>query len=218
MTDNVIELTDVHFAYDRTQKALDGLNWRLEKRQRVGIWGPNGSGKSTMFLIALGLIKPASGRVRVFGRERQTDRDFRSVRGRVGLLFQNSDDQLFCPTVAEDVAFGPINLGKNRHQALDIVQKTLKLLGLDGFQDRYCHKLSGGEKRLVSLATVLAMEPEVLLLDEPTTGLDEETVERILEFLQNYGQTLAIVSHDRRFLEWATENIYRLEDGRIEAG
>ena len=130
----------------------------------MGLTGPNGSGKSTLLKLIVGLVRATAGRVEVFGRFRTCERDFHEVRGRVGLLFQDSDDQLFCPTVAEDVAFGPLNLGQSRDAARRIVTETLDALGLADYQDRITYQLSGGEKRLVALAAVLAMQPEVLLL------------------------------------------------------
>ena len=115
----------------------------------------------------------------VFGKPRAAERDFHEVRRRVGLLFQDADDQLFCPTVVEDVAFGPLNLGLPRDRVRQVVAETLEAVGLAGYEHRITYKLSGGEKRLVALATVLAMQPEVLLLDEPTSGLDEQATERL---------------------------------------
>jgi cobalt/nickel transport system ATP-binding protein len=132
-------------------------------------------------------------------------------------LFQDADDQLFCPTVAEDVAFGPLNLGKPREQVRRIVADTLGSLGLAGYEDRITYKLSGGEKRLVALATVLAMEPEVLLLDEPTSGLDDEAAQRVVEILLRLPQAMAVVSHDRPLLRRLTTRWLRLEEGRLRA-
>ena len=123
------------------------------------------------------------------------------VRQKVGLLFQNADDQLFCPTVIEDVAFGPLNQGKKPEEAVRIARETMDRLGLNGFEDRVTYKLSGGEKKLVSLATVLAMQPQVLLLDEPTAGLDEKTKERLVHILKNLEITFMVVSHENHFLE-----------------
>jgi cobalt/nickel transport system ATP-binding protein len=151
----------------------------------------------------------------VFGRRRLGEKDFREVRQKIGLLFQDADDQLFCPTVAEDVAFGPLNLGKSQKEALAITHDVLTRLGLEGFENRLTHKLSGGEKRLVSLATVLAMEPEVLLLDEPTTGLDEGTVHSLIQLLRESTLTYVIASHDRDFLSKTTTTVYRLEQGQL---
>jgi cobalt/nickel transport system ATP-binding protein len=163
----------------------------------------------------MGLTRPDSGRVEIFGQERVTEADFADVRGRVGYLFQDSDDQLFCPTVLDDVAFGPLNLGKSEDEAKDVVATTLASLGLSGFEPRYTHQLSGGEKRLVSLAAVLAMQPEVLVLDEPTSGLDEDTIERLTVILKNSELTYLIVSHDAEFLRRTTDRILEMKGGRI---
>jgi len=131
------------------------------------------------------------------------------------LLFQDSDDQLFSPTVEEDIAFGPLNLGKSHAEARGIVAETCKRLGLSGFEKRVTHRLSGGEKRLVALATVVAMNPDCFLLDEPVTGLDEETTERFLKYLEESADTYAIISHDREFLRNAVDRIYMLRDTKI---
>jgi cobalt/nickel transport system ATP-binding protein len=212
---NMIRLEDIDFAYDSGSPVLKGLDWRLPAGGRQVIVGPNGAGKSTLFMIALGLLKPARGRVEVLGRERRTEHDFRDVRGPVGLLFQNPDDQLFCPTVAEDVAFGPLNLGRGRDEAHRLVHQTLDLLGIGHLEKRYCHKLSGGEKRLVALATVLAMEPRVLLLDEPTTGLDEATTERIIEYLLGTDLTWAAITHESELLARLDAEVWEMRDGLL---
>jgi cobalt/nickel transport system ATP-binding protein len=211
----MIKLEDIDFAYDPGRPVLRRLDWRLEPGGRQVIVGPNGAGKSTLFLIALGLLKPARGRVEVLGRERVTEHDFRPIRGPVGLLFQNPDDQLFCPTVAEDVAFGPLNLGRGREEAHDLVHRTLDLLGISHLEKRYCHKLSGGEKRLVALATVLAMEPQVLLLDEPTTGLDEATTDRIIDYLSGTELTWAAITHEAELVSRLEAEVWELRDGAL---
>lgn len=199
MSDPLVKLDRVTFRYgERT--VLDQCDLVLAAGERVGLVGANGSGKTTLLGLIVGLRRPAQGRVIVFGKPREREADFRPIRGRVGLLFQDSDDQLFCPTVAEDVAFGPFNLGKSRHEVEQIVARTLGELGLEDYAHRVTYKLSGGEKRLVALATVLAMEPEVLLLDEPTAGLDETAAERVAGILAGLPQAMLIVSHDRPFL------------------
>lgn len=199
MSDPLVKLDRVTFRYgERT--VLDQCDLALAAGERVGLVGANGSGKTTLLGLIVGLRRPAQGRVIVFGKPREREADFRPIRGRVGLLFQDSDDQLFCPTVAEDVAFGPFNLGKSRHEVEQIVARTLGELGLEDYAHRVTYKLSGGEKRLVALATVLAMEPEVLLLDEPTAGLDETAAERMAGILAGLPQAMLIVSHDRPFL------------------
>ena len=217
MSDPLVLLDAVSFSYGPDRPVLSRCNFRLEPGQRVGLIGPNGSGKTTLLALIVGLLRPTAGRIEVFGKVRSSQRDFHEVRGRAGLLFQDADDQLFCPTVAEDVAFGPLNLGKMRDEVRQIVARTLQPLGLAGYEDRITYKLSGGEKRLVCLATVLAMEPEVLLLDEPVAGLDEEVEGRVIEILTRLPQAMVIVSHDRRFLEKVATHSLRLAGGRLEA-
>ncbi len=217
MTDAPVRLDKVSFSYGPHRPVLSECSFRLEEHDRVGLIGSNGSGKTTLLSLVVGLLKPQSGTVEVFGKVRAREADFHEVRGRVGLLFQDADDQLFSPTVAEDVAFGPLNLGKSRGEVHSIVHRTLESLQLTGYADRITYKLSGGEKRIVALATVLAMEPEVLLLDEPTAGLDDDAVERVLEILARLPQAMLIVSHDHRFLERATEKSFRLAGGQLAA-
>jgi cobalt/nickel transport system ATP-binding protein len=163
-------------------------------------------------------LKPRAGTVRVFGSPRRSEAEFREVRRRVGLVFQDPDDQLFCPTVAEDVAFGPLNLGKTRDEALAITDRVLADLDLAHLRDRVTYKLSGGEKRLVTLATVLAMEPEVLLLDEPTNALDPRNEARLTEILEALPQAILLVSHAPEFRQRIAPEALRLEGGRILAG
>lgn len=212
----MIRLRDITFSYHRGKPVLNGLNFQLSGGEKIGLVGPNGSGKTTLFHLIVGLLKPLKGEVEVFGRACRQEADFREVRARIGLLFQDADDQLFCPTVAEDVAFGPLNLGKSHRETADIVRTTLEKLGLQGFEDRITYHLSGGEKRLVSLATILAMSPDVLLLDEPTSGLDEQTTERIISLLNDHVPSYIIISHDHALLEQTTQKIYRLVDGKMD--
>jgi cobalt/nickel transport system ATP-binding protein len=216
MTNRLIYLSDVHFAYGPPRPVLADCTLRLGAGERVGLIGSNGSGKTTLLSLIVGLAWPTAGRIEVFGKVRSREADFHEVRQRVGLLFQDADDQLFCPTVAEDVAFGPMNLGKPRDEVRRIVARTLRWLELEGYEDRVTHKLSGGEKRLVALATVLAMEPEVLLLDEPITGLDEAASQRVVEILAELPQAMLIVSHDRPFLKRIATRTLLLADGRLE--
>jgi cobalt/nickel transport system ATP-binding protein len=211
----IINLEDISYAYPGRAPVIDRLNLSFYHGDRMGMMGPNGSGKTTLFHIIMGLLKSTSGSIEVFGRRLREEKDFRSVRQRIGLLFQDADDQLFSPTVLEDVAFGPLNLGKSQDEAKTIAQKTLESLGLAGFEDRITYKLSGGEKRLVSLATVLAMEPDVLLLDEPTTGLDEATEGRLTDILHNIDLSYILVSHNIDFLMKTTEFITYMADGKI---
>ena len=165
------------------QPILHDLDLSVHCGERIGIHGANGAGKTSLLLLMVGLLCAQTGSIEAFGAVRRRERDFLDVRRRAGLLFQDADDQLFCPTVLEDVCFGPLNLGRDRAQARAIGERTLAALGLTGMEERITHRLSGGEKRLVSLAGVLAMEPDVLLLDEPTSGLDERATERLVATL-----------------------------------
>ena len=215
MTQPLLRFDDVTFRYGTHQPVLCGCDFAIEAGQRIALMGSNGSGKTTLFHLAVGLLHPTTGKIEAFGRVRAVEADFHDVRRRVGLLFQDADDQLFCPTVAEDVAFGPLNLGKSRDETRQIVAATLDALGLSGYEHRITHHLSGGEKRLVALATVLAMEPEVLLLDEPSNGLDESAMRRLVDILARLPQAMVIVSHNRDFLRKTTAEVVSLVDGRI---
>lgn len=202
MTTPLIEIDNLSFTYSgAVQPVFQDLNFLLLPGKHLGLVGPNGSGKTTLLHLIMGLLRPQAGRIIIFGQEVKKEKDFIDIRQRVGLLFQNADDQLFCPTVLEDVAFGPLNQGKTPAEAVAVAQGTMAKLGLDGFEDRVTYKLSGGEKKLVSLATVLAMQPQLLLLDEPTTGLDEKTRRRLIEILLNLDISYLIVSHEHEFLE-----------------
>jgi cobalt/nickel transport system ATP-binding protein len=163
----------------------------------------------------MGLLKPSAGRIEIFGKRARDEKDFADVRRKIGLLFQDADDQLFSPTVLEDVAFGPLNLGKTRKEAIRIAKETLAFLGLEGFENRITFKLSGGEKRLVSLATVLAMAPEILLLDEPINGLDKATQTKLAAILSGLDLSYLLISHDFDFLAETTDAIYTMQDGKI---
>jgi cobalt/nickel transport system ATP-binding protein len=201
MSEPLIELTNITYAYPGAPlPVFQDFNFQLLVDNHIGLVGPNGSGKTTLLHLIMGLLRPQKGSIKIFGEEVKKEQDFVKVRQKVGLLFQNADDQLFCPTVLEDVAFGPLNQGKKPAEAIRIARETMERLGLAGFEDRVTYKLSGGEKRLVSLATVLAMEPQLLLLDEPTTGLDENTRHRLIHILQNLDIAYMIVSHEPEFL------------------
>jgi cobalt/nickel transport system ATP-binding protein len=211
----VIELKKISFGYPSGTRVLEGLDFTLCQGEKIGLIAPNGSGKTTLFHVIMGLLKPQAGTIDIFGRKVTTEKDFQSVRRRIGLLFQDADDQLFSPTVLEDVAFGPLNLGKSREEAIELSDRTLRFLGLNGFQERITFKLSGGEKKLVALATVLAMEPEVLLLDEPTAGLDMATKEKLTGILNSLELSCVLISHEFDFLRAVADHIYAMENGKV---
>jgi cobalt/nickel transport system ATP-binding protein len=211
----LIDLEDISYSYPGRRPVLKDLFFRLYEKERVGLIGPNGSGKTTLFHIIMGLLKPTSGSMTIFGRQVEDEKSFMSIRQKIGLLFQDADDQLFSPTVLEDVAFGPLNQGKSIREAKDIAMEALCSLGLEGFEDRITYRLSGGEKKLVSLATVLAMRPLVLLLDEPTTGLDEETTDKIIGILDGIDISYIFISHNMDFIDQTTDKIYGMASGQI---
>jgi len=211
----LIRTRELAFAYEDHRRVLEGVDFELYEGESVGLVGNNGSGKTTFLHLLVGLLKPNGGTLEVLGRPRREERDFHEVRANLGLLFQDPDDQLFCPTVEEDLAFGPLNLGASLPEARERARETLALLGLEGFERRITHHLSGGEKNLVSLGTLLTMRPKVLLLDEPTASLDEPTQARITEILYNLPQAKIVVSHEPDFLEQVTTRTCRMLSGRI---
>ena len=180
-----------------------------------GFLGPNGAGKTTFLHLLVGLKKAKGGEILAFGQGRKDEADFVEVRAKAGFLFQDPDDQLFCPTVLEDVAFGPLNLGKSRNDAIAIARATLASLGMAGFEERITHHLTGGEKRMITLASVLAMEPEVLLLDEPSNALDTNARQRLLDTLQGLPQAMIIISHEDDFLNQLATRWVRLENAKF---
>lgn len=200
-TSPLFHLEKIYYSYGPNHPVLRNVHFFLYPGEKVALTGPNGAGKTTLFHLLVGLITPQQGHITAFGKVRRVEKDFLEVRARAGLLFQDSDDQLFCPTVREDVAFGPLNLGKTAHEVEAIVTETLGKLGLETYASRITHRLSGGEKRLVALATVLAMEPDVLLLDEPTNGLDRQAEARLMDILSTLPQAMIIISHHDAFLD-----------------
>ena len=195
---------------------LDRVDLRLESGERLALAGANGACKTTLLLVIVGLESLHAGELVAFGRARREENDFRDLRQRIGFLFQDSDDQLFAPTVIEDVAFGPLNLGFTPAQAIERARAVLADLDLMSLEKRVTHHLSGGEKRLVALAGVLAMDPDVLLLDEPTNALDEAHLDRLTTRLADLPVAMILVSHDAHFLSTLSTRAVLLEDGRLK--
>lgn len=215
MSQNIIELRNICYRYPgRETPVLKNLDLTVGE-ERIGLIGANGSGKTTLFQIMVGLLVPESGQVFQGGQQMQGEKDFRLLRRKVGFLFQSADDQLFSPTVIEDVAFGPLNLGHSPDEAASMAKQVLADLGLAGFEERVTHRLSGGEKKLVALATILVMKPRLLLLDEPTNNLDPVTRKRLMEILRGLRQSYIIISHDWDFLAATTSRLYALEHGQL---
>ncbi|BCS87027.1 energy-coupling factor ABC transporter ATP-binding protein [Pseudodesulfovibrio sediminis] len=218
MSHAIIELKNIVYAFPDRENALNGLTFHLHHGEKLGLFGPNGAGKTTMLHILMGLITPNTGEIALFGTT-MTDKDmFNEARLRIGFLFQHSDDQLFCPTVLDDVAFGPLNQGLSKDEAASRAQEALQAVGLSGFEGRIPHRLSGGEKKLVALATILSMRPEVLILDEPTTGLSPEAKDRLIGILRNLDMARLVVSHDPDFLTATTDRLIAIRDGQIRPG
>ncbi len=190
----VIEIRDFHLTYPDGRKALRGVSMTLMEGEKVALVGPNGAGKSTLMLAIVGLLK-GKGTLRVFGEDLH-DGNMRHLRSRLGLVFQDPDDQLFSPTVFDDVAYGPLYAGLPEPEVRQRVVSALSQVGLDGFEGRLSHHLSTGEKKRVAIATVLAMRPDVLLLDEPSAGLDPRARRRLTEVLQALPQTMLVATHD----------------------
>lgn len=197
---------------------LDRVSLTLRSGERLAVVGPNGSGKTTLLRTINGLNRPDAGAISILGQPCQAENDFQRVRAKIGFLFQDPDDQLFCPTVVEDVAFGPMNLGLPDKAAIAKANEILALMELSSLAGRVTYRLSGGEKRLVSLAGVLAMNPEALLLDEPTNGLDQDHYARLLAILKTLPTAMIVVSHDTSFLADLATRALVLQEGRLVNG
>lgn len=210
---------NLSYTYPDGTHALKNINMDIYKGQKVAIMGPNGAGKSTLFSHFNGLTKPTSGHVEVDGKAIKYDRDtLLEVRQKVGIVFQDPNDQLFAPTVKEDVAFGPMNLGLDYEEVERRVDEALTMVGMEQYMDKTPHHLSGGQQKRVAIAGIIAMRPEIMILDEPTAGLDPEGVEKVLDILDNLnkeGMSIVISSHDIEMVNEFAEKIFVLNNGEI---
>jgi cobalt transport protein ATP-binding subunit len=211
-----IELEHLHFAYPDGYEALKGIDLRIAQGEKVALVGPNGAGKSTLLLHLNGIHAPSHGTVRVGGTvvDRTT---VKRVRADVGLVFQDPDDQLFSPTVFEDVAFGPIHLGRPADEIHGRVERALAAVGMSGFERRLPHRLSLGQRKRVALATVLSMDPSVLVFDEPSAGLDPRGRRELIDLLRTLDQTLIVSTHDMRLVEEIFPRMIVMDGGVIVA-
>ncbi|MFZ5646800.1 MAG: ATP-binding cassette domain-containing protein [Bacillota bacterium] len=211
----VIEVENIFYTYRDGTEALRGLSLYVEKGERVALLGPNGAGKSTLLLHLNGISLPQKGRVSILGREVDSKSE-KWVRSRVGLVFQDPDDQVFSSTVWDDVAFGPKNMGLDRDEVSRRVKESLEAVGMTGFEQKPPYHLSYGQKKRVAIAGVLAMMPEIIVLDEPMAFLDpkgKDTLLDILNRMHHHGQTIIIATHDVDFaVEWA-DRVIILKDG-----
>ena len=216
MNEIIFELKDVHYSYLGKFPALRGVDLGVAKGSMVSVIGANGTGKSTLLQILDALIQPQKGQVKAFGREINEeafkDEEFsRFFRSKVGLVFQNSDVQLFCPTVREDIVFGPLQLGVEHVEIKKRLDELVESFGIKDLLERSPHQLSVGEKRKVAIASTLAVGPDVLLLDEPTAGLDPATVRHIIDILidaHGKGKTIVTATHDLHILEEISDVIH----------
>ena len=210
---------NLSYTYPDGTHALKNINMEIYKGQKVAIMGPNGAGKSTLFSHFNGLTEPTSGHVEVDGKAIKYDRDtLLEVRQKVGIVFQDPNDQLFAPTVKEDVAFGPMNLGLDYEEVERRVDEALTMVGMEQYMDKTPHHLSGGQQKRVAIAGIIAMRPEIMILDEPTAGLDPEGVEKVLNILNNLnneGMSIVISSHDIEMVNEFAEKIFVLNNGEI---
>jgi cobalt/nickel transport system ATP-binding protein len=206
-----LDLSSVEFAYPGRPLALDGVNLLIEHGERVGLIGPNGAGKTSLFLVICGILKPVVGSVVVYNQPVVSGKFHPAI----GLVFQNTDDQLFSPTVREDVAFGPVNIGLGDDEVAAVAAEALQITGMEYLADRAPHHLSGGEKRMVSIASVLAMKPGLVLYDEPDANLDMRARRRLINFLQNAPHTLIVASHDLEMILEVCDRVILLDEGKI---
>ncbi|WP_321504620.1 ATP-binding cassette domain-containing protein [uncultured Methanoregula sp.] len=217
---HLIETRDLCYSYPHSVRALEGINFIAPRNARIAVIGSNGAGKSTLFKHFNGIFKPSSGEVLIRG-EPITKANIREVRKFVGIVFQNADDQIFSPTVEQDVAFGPTNLGLDEETIHHRVHEALKIVGIEDLAERVPHHLSGGEKKRVAIAGVIAMEPEVLVLDEPTAGLDPQGVHDLVGFINSlsktYGMTVIFSTHDVGLVAEVADYIYVMNKGRFVA-
>ncbi len=207
---------DVAFAYPDGHQALFGVDLRIEPGERVALLGPNGAGKTTLVLHLNGILRPGRGAISVAGLP-VTKANLREIRSRVGIVFQDPDDQLFMPTVGEDVAFGPRNLGLPEEEVAARVAAALEQVGMTGYADRPPHHLSFGQRRRVAVATVLSMHPEVLVLDEPSSNLDPAGRRELAEVLEVLPVTLLMVTHDLPYAMQLCPRSVVLDGGAVVA-
>lgn len=210
---------NLSYTYPDGTHALKNINMDIYKGQKVAIMGPNGAGKSTLFSHFNGLTEPTSGHVEIDEKAIKYDKDtLLEVRQKVGIVFQDPNDQLFAPTVKEDVAFGPMNLGLDYEEVERRVDEALTMVGMEQYMDKTPHHLSGGQQKRVAIAGIIAMRPEIMILDEPTAGLDPEGVEKVLDILNNLnkeGMSIVISSHDIEMVNEFAEKIFVLNNGEI---
>ena len=211
----MLEFRNVSFSYEPGTPVLDNLSFHIRKGETVGLIGANGAGKSTIMKLMLGLL-PAQGEILVDGMP-VTKQNLPPIRQKIGFVLQDSDNQMFMPTVYEDMIFGPRNYGLSREEADARVDRVLRELGLENLKHRHNHKISGGEKRMAAIATILAMEPEMIVMDEPSTALDPVNRRRVISTINSRKETKLIASHDLDMILDTCQRVILLNHGRIVA-
>lgn len=216
MSHHYIQFTDVSYTYPSGAKALDGVTFRITHGEKVALLGRNGAGKSTLIQLIDGLLLPERGEVNI-GDVPVGKKTLPLIRQSVGLVFQNPDDQLFMPTVEEDVAFGPMNMGLPRDEVERRVQMALRSVACEDLRHRSPDSLSGGQKRRVAIATVLSMEPSILVLDEPSSNLDWDARRDLMEIIRNFDHTCLIATHDIPLLRELCPRTIVIDKGKVLA-
>lgn len=215
----ILEAKNLNYKYPDGTVALNNVNFKVEKGDMVSLLGPNGAGKSTLFLQFNGIFTPTSGEIFINNKKLEYDKEnLVKARQTVGIVFQNPDDQLFAPTIEEDIAFGPLNLGKSLEETKKLVESSLKKVGMEGFEKKPPHHLSGGQKKRVAIAGILAMTPKIMILDEPTSGLDPKGASQILQLLYELnkeGITIIISTHDVDLVPLYSKKINIINNGTI---
>ena len=212
----MIEFQNVNFAYEKDKPVLHDMSFRIESGESVGLIGANGAGKSTIMKLLLGLLQTSDGKVLIDGTEVKKE-TLGDIRAKLGFVLQNSDNQMFMPTVYEDMIFGPLNYGLSREETDKRVDEVLERLGLEYLKHRYNHKISGGEKRMGAIATILAMEPAAILMDEPTSALDPYNRRLVINTIRGLGQTKLIASHDLDMILDTCDRVILISGGRVAA-
>ncbi|MBE2192981.1 MAG: energy-coupling factor ABC transporter ATP-binding protein [Anaerolinea sp.] len=217
MSSPVIMVEELSFRYPDGQTALSKVSFQVYAGEKVALIGPNGAGKSTLLLHLNGVLRGTTGSLTI-AQMPLTEANLGPIRASVGLVFQNPDDQLFSPRVYQDVAFGPLNMRLPENEVRSRVTQALAAVGLGGFENRISHHLSGGEKKRVAIASVLSMEPKILVLDEPSAGLDPRTRRSLIQLLGSLQQqTMLISTHDMRLAETLCNRVIVLDGGKIVA-
>lgn len=219
MSELAVNVKNLKYKYPDESWALKDVSLEVSVGESILLLGISGVGKSTLLMNLNGLLTPTEGTVQIFGKK-VVEKNLKEIRRRVGFVFQNPENQLFCPTLWDDVAFGPVNLGFPPEQVEERVEKALKLVGLTTYAEKAPHHLSFGEKRRAAIATILSMEPEILLLDEPTANLDPRSVENIIKILRDIsskGKTIIIATHDVNTLPQITDRTIIMYNGKIKA-